>query len=147
MIAYFAYGSNLSRSRLRERVGDWNNEKKATLKDYKLTFKRTSGDTGVANIEESEGDTIYGAIYYLTEEQMKKLDGHEGTPFTYKREEVEVVSDSGKNLKAIAYILVKGFNPKKPSKGYLNLILLGLKEHNYSEEIINKIEKIALMSL
>ncbi|MCL5100677.1 MAG: gamma-glutamylcyclotransferase, partial [Candidatus Marsarchaeota archaeon] len=71
---YFAYGSNLSRARLKERVGNFSKEEKCIAEDYKLTFD----DRGKADIITSVGSKVYGIIYELSTDQMNELDRYEG---------------------------------------------------------------------
>lgn len=77
MIWYFAYGSNLDISQMRDRVGDWRDSQRAHLRGWKLTFNVSSSrwKGKAANIIETHNpkDIVYGAIYQITETQLKKL--------------------------------------------------------------------------
>jgi len=132
MVWYFAYGSNLDMDRFRKRIGVWQETKRATLKDYRLSFD----SRGKADILEQKGERVWGAVYEVTEDQLKILDGFEGVHNgIYKRIHVNVEC-RGKTEPAIAYVKVKkiGFHP--PDDEYLNYILRGLKQHGYGEETI-----------
>ncbi|MEM2945244.1 MAG: gamma-glutamylcyclotransferase [Thermoproteota archaeon] len=60
----------------------------------------------------------------------------------YRREHVDVESE-GKLLPAITYVMVREIYKLKPSDDYLNLILKGLEEHGYGQEVIEEVRKIA----
>jgi len=72
MVKYFAYGSNLSKSQMTKRVGNWENPEKCVAEGYRLTFD----SRGYADIISDRNSKVYGVIYELTEEQMCKLDIH-----------------------------------------------------------------------
>lgn len=142
---YFAYGSNLSRARLRKRIGVWTEEHKAILQGFRLTFaKGYEGHAdGKANIKPDPSGEVKGVIYLVTENQLSKLDEYGGVSIgVYRREQVNVESE-GKLLSVITYVMVRELCQLKPSDDYLNLILEGLKEHGYGQEVIEEVRKIA----
>lgn len=78
---YFAYGSNLNVEQMKRRIGERKAERKAVLKNYRLTFNGCStkwGNRGVADIEKIEGSSVKGVIYRISEEQLDWLDKCEG---------------------------------------------------------------------
>ncbi|MEM0142697.1 MAG: gamma-glutamylcyclotransferase family protein [Candidatus Parvarchaeum sp.] len=135
---YFAYGSNLERSRLHVRVGNWSSERNCLLDGYRLTFD----SRGKADIIEDSNSKVYGVIYELSEEQMKILDVKEGVPRVYKRSAVSVKIDN-RQVEAVAYIKVDKTEFSKPNAEYLNYIIEGLYEHGFGEEIIEEVKQIA----
>ena len=133
MINYFAYGSNISSFRmLNERKVNFINRKFAILENYKLLFNKVSKKNcyiGFANVVESEGDFVEGALYEIDDSDISIIDRFEGansTPNHYYRKNVNVVCDD-KIINAIVYVA----NPImireniKPDKNYLNYILDG----------------------
>ena len=78
---YFAYGSNMSKRRLRD-------EKRAPsakvvgtgiLKDYCLTFRKLSKDgSGKCTIEYCKSGKVYGVLFKINEDQKCCLDDAEG---------------------------------------------------------------------
>ncbi|GBC75592.1 hypothetical protein HRbin06_00911 [archaeon HR06] len=135
MIWYFAYGSNLNLSRLKRRIGEWKESHKAILEGYRLTFRN-----GVADIEEKDNSRVYGAVYLITEDQLKRLDKYEGPKYKKIMVKVKV---NGKEINAIAYYMREKAKFRKPHPSYLNIILEGLKDHGYSEDIIKIVEEIS----
>jgi gamma-glutamylcyclotransferase len=143
-IWYFAYGSNLQRARLRERIGGWTKEQTAILKGYKLKFAKgyIGHESGRANIEPNLASEVKGAIYLITEDQFRKLDGREGARIgVYRRAPVSVESE-GKQVSATTYEMKEEICALKPSTDYLNLVLDGLREHGYDENVINEVKNI-----
>jgi len=139
MVWYFAYGSNLDMDRLRERIGEWQDDKRATLKDHRLTFD--SG--GKADILEQRGERVWGAVYEVTEAQLGVLDRFEGVHSgVYKRVRVNVECN-GKTEPVITYVKAEKTSFHPPDDEYLNYILRGLKQHGYDEGTIEMVRAIA----
>lgn len=133
MIYYFAFGSNISEYRMiTERKINYISRNFAVLNDYKLVFNKMSkknNNLGFANVVESKGDIVEGALYELSLSDIRKIDKFEGAltkPCHYYRKTIEVVCN-GKKIQAITYIanpiMVK--ENIKPDKNYLNYILEG----------------------
>ena len=142
---YFAYGSNLKRERLRRRIGEWKGEQSTVLNDFTLTFAKgyDNHKSGYANIKPCANSQVEGAVYLISEDQFKTLDGYEGVASgVYKRRQVFVEVD-GAPTPATTYEMNKQLCLLRPSTDYLNLVLDGLKEHGYAESTINKVEAIA----
>ena len=98
MIKYFSYGSNISENRmLIERKVNFVSRKFALLYNYKLVFNKVSKKNcylGFANIVESVGDIVEGALYELNDSDISIIDKFEGantTPQHYYRKNVEVI--------------------------------------------------------
>lgn len=129
----------MKRSRLHERVGNWSSERNCLLDGYRLTFD----SRGKADIIEDSNSKVYGVIYELSEEQMKKLDAKEGVSKNiYKRSTVSVKIGT-RQVEAVAYTKVHKPKFSKPDVEYLNYIIEGLYEHGFGEEIIEEVKQIA----
>lgn len=142
LVWYFAYGSNLYKPQMRNRIGAWKTSRQATLKRWKLIFNRPSrrwkGKTANIYTTNKDDDVVYGAIYQITQQQLSILSGYEGeNPGGY----IEVTS-LGDIIQAKTYIFRWGYDDRPP-KLYLDRLLLGLKQHGYDEEVINYVRKIA----
>lgn len=144
-IWYFAYGSNLNVPQLLTRIGEWEASKRAILKDYKLTFDVFSSgwNGGVADIVSSLGEQVYGVIYSIDSNQLKRLDTYEGVPTFYKQITVKVEKEGGELIDAITYIVVNKGGFIAPTKKYLETIINGLKQHGYGEDAVQKVKAIA----
>ena len=72
---YFAYGSNMSEKRLKKRVSSAKVVGTGVLKNYCLTFNKTSIDgSGKCNIECCKSDEVYGVLFEIDEYQKCCLD-------------------------------------------------------------------------
>lgn len=144
MIYYFAYGSNVSENRMRnERNINYNFRKSAILEDYKMIFNKVSKNNvylGFANIVESDGDIVQGALYLINPSDINIIDKYEGVKNNhYYRTIVNVICD-GERINAITYIA----NPNmireniKPDKKYLSYILEGkdIFTNDYYEKLL-----------
>ncbi len=136
---YFAYGSNLYKKRLRDRIGNWQNSRKGILENYELTFD----SRGYADVIEKLDARVYGALCLFTDEQMETLDRYEGVPKGIYRRETVNVKVNGELVKAITYVKVRKTAFSTPPAEYLELIISGLEEHDFDENIIEEIKKIA----
>ncbi len=142
-IYYFAYGSNMSLSRMEERNCKIISMRRGVLQDYELNFTKKSGkirDTGFATVNPKDGEDVEGILYELHEMSLQILDKFEGYPKHYTREIVNILTEEG-SQSAYVYIatpewIVKGL---KPSKTYLEYLLDG---KNYlTESYFNKLKQ------
>lgn len=130
---YFAYGSNMKKTRLQNRVGVLVDRGMVTLKNYSLLFNKQSVDkSGKANIKVVEGKNIFGVLYELSEEQLNILDNDEKG---YKRTLVKIIIDDNE-LEVQTYIALedKINNDLLPTEEYLSYIINGARDHNLPEE-------------
>ncbi|MBC2581329.1 gamma-glutamylcyclotransferase family protein [Clostridium sp. DJ247] len=124
---YFAYGSNLNRLQMKKRCPDSVPLARVRLKGYKLVFNK------YADIIESKEDIVYGAVYKVSNRDIKNLDIYEEYPRLYKKIDIIVEDDEGKSYNAFVYIM----NEKgkvKPAESYYNIIVQGYKHWNLSLE-------------
>lgn len=140
---YFAYASNMSRAQVRQRAGEWAEEKVARLDNYELNFDKVArGGTGTANIVPAAGQTVYGVLYRVSEPQLKALDRFEGVPEHYRRSEVTVVDEQDNKISAQVYLARKVRKGLKPDRLYLQRILKGAEEHHLPAHYLEQLRKI-----
>ena len=134
-VYYLAYGSNLSTSRLKGRIGQWGKTITGSIPDYRLVYNKDDG-TGhaYANITVRTIDKSCPAVAYeVSRESILFLDGCEGVHNNhYIRTVLPFKSDSGEEIMGYVYIattekLVWG---KKPTEKYREHLLDGYMEHN-----------------
>ena len=139
---YFAYGSNMSHSRMHQRCPSSKFLKRAYLRKHNLVFDGYSADWNgaVANIVESPNETAWGGVFEINEDNLAALDCYEGYPKKYNRRRVTLKEDEGKEFKAFLY-----YRPLKelgsPSNDYLNKIIEGARDCGLPNEYKNKILK------
>ena len=123
---YIAYGSNMSRERLVERIGSIAEEKKAYIKRYRLVFNKipSSGKGAYANIFYAPEYRCPCVAYKISMEQLKILDGYEGEPCHYVR-----LGVPGSHV----YVAhpAKLIWDRTPSSNYLEHIYQGYQEHGF----------------
>ncbi|MEE8418905.1 MAG: gamma-glutamylcyclotransferase family protein [Dehalococcoidales bacterium] len=124
---YFAYASNLNRKQMRARCPGSKPLFKATLPNYQLVFSGWSRVRrgGTANIRLNQGQKVLGAVYDVSEQEMKKLDLHEAG---YDRLKVNVFDEDGEPREVITYIKAGQAEDAKPSADYLSIIQQGYKD-------------------
>ena len=80
MILYFAYGSNMSAARMKQRLGWEASRRAATLRDFQLVFDQAGFNDpswSPANIRSEQGGLVEGMVYEVEEKDLKILDGYE----------------------------------------------------------------------
>ena len=127
---YFAYGSNLNRKQMMERCPQSRPKPTATLHHYKLVFVGWSRKWrgGVAGIKPWRGERVLGAIYDISESDLKRLDKYEGYPDTYDRINIIANSENGEPLEAFTYIKKRQSEETRPSPEYLSTLQQGYRD-------------------
>ena len=135
---YFAYGSNMSKRRLRvdcrapsaEVIGP------AVLNGYRVTFHKCSTDgSGKCTIEKSESHKVYGVLFKINTEDKCKLDKAEGAGpnggYTKENFKVELCNAKGKECKNVkTYVAKCNYIDRtlKPYTWYKQHVLVGAIE-------------------
>ncbi|MDO8568089.1 MAG: gamma-glutamylcyclotransferase family protein [Dehalococcoidales bacterium] len=127
---YFAYASNLDKKQMRERCPESKPLYMAVLPNYKLTFVGWSRQWrgGTASIKRFTSDKVPGAVYEVTERDMRRLDGYEGYPGTATRINVTVFNEDSQAIKSITYTRAGQPEEVPPSKEYAATIRQGYRE-------------------
>ncbi len=126
---YFAYASNLSRKQMAERAPESKPKFIATLPNFKLTFTARAGKQGgVASITPHRGEKVLGAVYEVSEKDLRRLDGYEDYPRTYDRRKVTVWTETNDAVEAVAYIKSDQSRELKPVPEYLAVIQQGYRD-------------------
>lgn len=136
---YFAYGSNLSSLRLKARLPHVRLVASAVLHGYRLTFDMLSTD-GSAKCNIVKGtpeDTVYGAVYTLTQLEMGQLDAIEGA--RYERVELDVTMQNASTAAVSCYVANTFISDELPFDWYLNHVLVGAQEQGFPEFYIEHI--------
>ena len=127
---YFAYASNLNKKQMLERCPDSKPRFVATLPNYTLVFAGWSRKWrgGYATIKLFRGEKVIGAIYEVSERDIRRMDSYEGYPASYNRINVIVFDEDGKSNEAITYIKSGRLEEEPPSKEYLAVIQQGYRD-------------------
>jgi gamma-glutamylcyclotransferase len=144
MAYYFAYGSNLHLAQIRERLEDYVIAPLfvACLPNHKMNFpinslsERWGG--GVASFERAEGENLWGAVFEISDEQVKIMDGYETG---YAHAKVFVSKENGEKISALTYVASKK-GSFLPSNRYMKAIIGGARECELPQAYIEKLKKI-----
>lgn len=140
-VYYFAYGSNLNQTQMRNRIGTCELIGIGCLPNYTVKFnkKAEKTDNVYANIEPQQNSCVYGAVYKLADDQLAKMDQFEGFKGNqnpenhYEKQEFDVTLLTGDSpIKVIAYVAANKYRVSetsyKPTEIYLKTILEGAVE-------------------
>jgi gamma-glutamylcyclotransferase (GGCT)/AIG2-like uncharacterized protein YtfP len=133
---YLAYGSNMNLEQMAVRCPDAAVIGTTTLRDYQLLF-RGGRHSGVATIERKKGSSVPALLWEITTRCEKSLDGYEGYPHLYRKENVTVSLD-GDELVAMAYVMNEGLPLATPGVRYYAGILDGYRDCGFDEAILRQ---------
>jgi cation transport regulator ChaC len=139
-----AYGSNMSLSRIAQRVGKVKSIVKGNVEQFRLAFNKcaANGAETFANlIFTGEEESCPVVAYRLTEEQIEQLDIHEGVPQHYRRSTVWFTPEEGESILAETYLasMDKLIKDVIPGGKYLKHIYTGYKEHGLDHKYLDSI--------
>jgi gamma-glutamylcyclotransferase (GGCT)/AIG2-like uncharacterized protein YtfP len=127
---YFAYASNLSRAQMLQRCPDAKPKFSAVLPNYKLLFTGWSREWhgGKATIQPFKGAKVRGAVYEISEVDLKKLDRFEDYPGTYTHLNIMVFNEDDVAVKAVTYVKTRQEEETKPAPEYVAAIKQGYRD-------------------
>jgi cation transport regulator ChaC len=149
-VLYFAYGSNMWRTQMRQRCPDHELIGKAVIKGYELCFPRSSPirNCGVAGLREKDGAEVWGVVYRLHDEDLAALDRREGYDPAkpahvnrYNRVKVRVLMD-GEMHDCLTYLARAEPGRHVPNAEYMAAIITGAEENGLPEEYVAALKKI-----
>lgn len=133
---YFAYGSNMDWSQMRERCPSARFVGVAKLPNHHLAFTRKSNtrDCGVADAVSEARRDVWGVVFEISELDVGRLDKSEGyrpgrdKNFYWRREcMVYLGGDEERPVTAATYFAERQPSPPQPSHAYKELILSGAR--------------------
>lgn len=136
---YFAYGSNMSISRLRKRVPSAESLGCFALKQHDLRFHKSSKDGSGkcdAFYTGDEGFTIFGALFEICPTEKPSLDRAEGLGYGYDEKAIIVHASGGSSFDATTYIATAIDEKLMPYSWYLNHVLIGANEMSLPDEYV-----------
>jgi gamma-glutamylcyclotransferase (GGCT)/AIG2-like uncharacterized protein YtfP len=131
MVFYFAYGSNMSQSRMIKRGLIPTNKQIAFLDNYEFLINKRSYKNpkiGYANVTEKKNSVVEGILYEVEDHEILLLDRFEGAPKHYSREILNLRLQDGSIVQGIVYIANFGWtSPRqlKTTSEYKKFILEG----------------------
>ena len=143
---YFAYGSNMSLARLRERTPSAQRIATCTLPGHALRFHKSGRDgSGKCNAFETNrsDDYVIGALFELCPSQKPALDAAEGLGFGYEEKNVLLSDESGGPVEAVTYYATSIDELLRPYSWYKNHVLIGARESRLPSDYIARIDGVA----
>jgi gamma-glutamylcyclotransferase (GGCT)/AIG2-like uncharacterized protein YtfP len=156
---YFAFGSNLDPDQMRDRCPGNHLIGEAVVRDHKLIFPRFSErwGGGVASLQLSHGNDVWGVLYELSDEDLHALDACEGFRVPadahnqYEREQVWVdlvrPEDGSvpRRVRAWTY-LARPANPSLPSRRYLDAVIKGARAHRLPDDYVAMLSRLPVLA-
>ena len=137
---YFAYGSNMLSTRLRERVQSATFYARGFLRGKTVSFnKRSTDSSGKANLVDSPDAVAWGIIYEIDDGDMPTLDRIERG---YDRCLVQICRPDGDPVEAVAYVSNNLTNDPIAYESYKQYLLSGAREHNLPQDYIAELEQL-----
>lgn len=159
---YFAYGSNMACGQMGERCPAAEIIGPARLPGYRLEFTRLSEhwQCGVADAVAFRGAEIWGVLYLITEDDLRRLDAYEGyrgegKPNAYVRRTCTVFTPAADGERrhddVVIYFVAKPqfladgrTGAFKPGPIYKKLMVCASRNHGVPESYVRKLEDIEL---
>jgi len=143
---YFAYGSNLHPTRLRERISEVALEGVGVVKGRRLAFHKRGFRDGSGKCdlpEASPSEHAYGALYRIAANQRLDLARIEGVGAGYGESRVEVETDGGQ-VSAFLFLAQPNFVDAGlvPVHWYKALVIEGARFHKFPENYVASIESM-----
>jgi len=145
----FAYGSNLNLKDLElwcQRLGRppalmVRAGVPAYLPDHEVVFDYLSSSRkgGVLDLRPCVGKIVPGALFEVTEEDLRTLDLKEGVPLIYHQVEKRVLLADGKEVMARAYEVSPGYRlpaPVAPAAAYVEIVAQGLAAFGHDDRML-----------
>jgi len=126
VLTYFAYGSNMSISRLQARIPDARLVGRGRLAGHMLRFHKL-GDDGSAKLDAvpaSEPQAhVLGVLYHLGAQDKAVLDRIEGAGYTVVNADIEL--EDGSSVEAFMYQAVRIDPSVRPFHWYVHHVVMG----------------------
>lgn len=138
---YFAYGSNMSSSRLQERAPSAVLLGRFALMQHDLRFHKIGKDGSAkcdAYFTASEKDITFGTLFRINPSDKAALDHAEGLGDGYDEKEVFVLAGDGSRSRATTYVAIQINKTLKPFSWYVNHLLVGAAEARLPESYIEQ---------
>lgn len=140
---YFAYGSNMYWPQMQQRCPSSSFVCAARLNNYQFGITRHSRlrDCGTANVFPVNGQEVWGAVYDVSDTDLRVMDGFEDG---YRREilTVKPIDSGSEPIDALVYVAAIESNVPLPNAEYKRLILAGAKHWGLPSAYLAMLEAI-----
>lgn len=142
---YFAYGSNMSLARLKQRVPSALRCGHFKLVGHSLKFHKLGQDNSGkcdAFYTANKSDYVLGALFEIDEADKIHLDKAEGLGFGYDEKQVSLLNDHNEKVQAFLYSATQIDVHLMPYSWYKNHVLIGAIESSLPKEYIDRIKSV-----
>jgi len=113
----------------------------AYLPDHELVFDYLSSSRkgGVLDLRPSVGKIVPGALFEVTEEDLRTLDLKEGVPLIYHQVEKRVLLAGGREVLARVYEVAPEYRlpaPVAPAAAYVEIVAAGLAAFGHNDGML-----------
>jgi len=138
---YFAYGSNMLSSRLKNRCSSAKKLFVATADNFELNFSKRSNDgSGKGGIKSKTGSIVLGVVFQISDCDLPALDRAEGKGYGYERINDFQVSSLKEGQVLTTTYIATDVNPNlKVYDWYLALVLAGAIENEFPRKYIKNL--------
>lgn len=144
---YFAYGSNLSLKRIRNRIDVQKSDGIYMLPAHDLRFHKQGRDNSAkcdAYYTGDDADNVLGILYEIDPAGKSVLDKIEDLGSGYAEKEVTVYSHDGEAaFKAFTYYAILRDDGLQPYRWYLEHVITGAVEAGMPPEYIEQLRNVA----
>ncbi len=146
-VNYFAYASNMAPGVIARLCPRHRYVGVARLSDHRLAFTRRSvkTGTGVADIVQEPGETVWGVLYEICDDEIAAIDRKEGYDWAYTRMVLPVrLESSGSERMAVTYT-VRSKEPGGvlPSRQYLDQVIAAARTRGLPGPYLERLEEIS----
>lgn len=133
---YIAYGSNMVENQMAVRCPNAKLIGMGTLSNHRLVFYRH------ATVERDDTCTasVSAVVWEISATDERSLDGYEGFPHYYRKEEATVRMADGSEIKGMVYIMCEGYKEGTPAQSYYNAIRRTYEKLGLDSEISTVLE-------
>ena len=136
---FFLYGDHLNPTQLKRRAPEHRFLILAALPEHTIKFCRWSSQwrCGLASVIPSPGEQVWGAVFEVTDEDLKLMDHFEEDvpPSAFRQVQVTVLTEAGEKIPVTTYAATP-IGKFKPKAHYLDWVMKGLKHWKLPEEAI-----------
>jgi len=136
---FFFYADNLNPTQLKRRAPEHKFLFKAYLPDHTIGFPRFSSQwrCGLASVLPSQGERVWGAVFEITDEDVKIMDTFEGEvpEGAYRHLEANVITEDDQKELVTMYA-AHPIGKFKAKDHYLDFVVKGVKYWELPEECL-----------
>ena len=132
---YFAYGSNMDATQMRQRCPDVEFVSVGTISGWRFRINTR----GVATIVPEDGSTVHGVVWRISKADEQTLDRYEGVSGgLYTKSTAEVRLGNGARLQAFLY-LAQDHQAGTARPGYMEGIVAAALSNRFPSEYVEEL--------